>query len=258
MRIPPHKLVVLLASTALAFQVPRSGQRPRLLTTTKALRGGGIVKAMRGAITRFPLASVGAALAIGVGFGSQNVMNNFISGLILMLERPIRADDLVEVEGNHGIVEHIGARSTRIRSTDGRHIIVPNSFFLENNVVNWTLSDDLLRSSVKVGIVYGAPTRLAEQLIQRVVSEDPDILPKPPHEIVFDDFGDNSLNFEVYFWARVRSPMAARRIKSRMRFKLDDLFREHGIVIAFPQRDVHLDSLKPIEVRVLGEGPDAD
>ena len=123
----------------------------------------------------FPLGAftvLGGALAIGIGFGSQNVMNNFISGLILMLERPVRASDVVEVDGNYGTIERIGARSTQIRSTDGRHIIVPNSFFLESNVVNWTLSDEMIRASVVVGVVYGSPTRLVEELIQRVVDED--------------------------------------------------------------------------------------
>lgn len=206
----------------------------------------------------FPLTAftvLGGALAIGIGFGSQNVMNNFISGLILMLERPVRVRDIIEVDGNFGSVEKIGARSTQIRSNDGRHIIVPNSFFLESNVVNWTLSDDLIRTSVIVGVIYGSPTRLVEQLIQRVVTEEERVIQQPPPLIIFDEFGDNSLNFEVHFWVRARSPMEKRVVQSRVRFRIDDLFREHDLVIAFPQRDVHLDSVKPIEVRVLN-GPD--
>ena len=205
----------------------------------------------------FPLTAftvLGGALAIGIGFGSQNVMNNFISGLILMLERPVRARDIIEVDGNHGTIERIGARSTQIRSQDGRHIIVPNSFFLESNVVNWTLSDDLIRTSVKVGVVYGSPTRLVEELIGRVVAEEERILPDPAPVIIFDEFGDNSLNFEAHFWVRARSPMAMRVVQSRVRFRIDELFREHELVIAFPQRDVHLDSVAPIEVRVVGAG----
>jgi len=207
----------------------------------------------------FPLTAftvLGGALAIGLGFGSQNVMNNFISGLILMLERPVRAGDVVEVDANHGTIERIGARSTQIRSVDGRHIVVPNSFFLENNVVNWTLSDDLIRTSVLVGVIYGSPTRLVEELIQRVVDEDGQVLKRPEPILLFDEFGDNSLNFEVNFWVRARSPMAMRKVQSRLRFRIDDLFREHGLVIAFPQRDVHLDSMSPIEVRVVnGDNP---
>ena len=102
--------------------------------------------------------------------------DNFISGLIIMLERPIRARDVVEIDGNHGTIEKIGARSTQIRSTNGRHIIVPNSFFLERNVINWTLSDDLIRTKVLVGVIYGSPTRLVEELITRVVVEDERII----------------------------------------------------------------------------------
>lgn len=203
----------------------------------------------------FPLTAftvVGGALAIGIGFGSQNVMNNFISGLILMLERPVRARDVVEVDGNHGTIEHIGARSTQIRSTDGRQIIVPNSFFLESNVVNWTLSDDLVRAKVTVGVIYGSPTRLVEQLIARAVKEEKLALSDPEPIIVFAEFGENSLNFDVYFWVRARSPMAMNKVQSHVRFAIDDLFREHELVIAFPQRDVHLDTVSPLEVRVLG------
>lgn len=207
----------------------------------------------------FPLTAftvLGGALAIGIGFGSQNVMNNFISGLILMLERPVRAHDVVEVDGNHGTIEKIGARSTQIRSTDGRHIIVPNSFFLESNVVNWTLSDDLIRAKVRVGVIYGSPTRLVEELIRKVIQEDDQVLKTPVPIVVFDEFGDNSLNFDVYFWVKARSPMEVRRVQSRVRFRIDDLFRENHLVIAFPQRDVHIDSATPLEVRILSEdGP---
>ncbi len=208
----------------------------------------------------FPLTAftvLGGALAIGIGFGSQNVMNNFISGLILMLERPVRARDVVEVDGNFGTIENIGARSTQIRSTDGRHIIVPNSFFLENNVVNWTLSDDLMRAKVSVGVIYGSPTRLVEKRIRQVVDENDQILKSPAPIIIFEEFGDNSLNFDVYFWVKARSPMAMRKIQSHVRFGIDDLFREDNLVIAFPQRDVHLDSASPIEVRIVNESKDA-
>jgi small-conductance mechanosensitive channel len=208
----------------------------------------------------FPLTAftvLGGALAIGIGFGSQNVMNNFISGLILMLERPVRARDVIEVDGNHGTIENIGARSTQIRSTDGRHIIVPNSFFLESNVVNWTLSDDLMRAKVSVGVIYGSPTRQVEQLIRRAVDEDERVLKAPEPIIIFEEFGDNSLNFDVYFWVRARSPMEMRRVQSGIRFRIDDVFREHGVVIAFPQRDVHLDSVTPLEVRFVGADQDS-
>jgi small-conductance mechanosensitive channel len=210
----------------------------------------------------FPLTAftfLGGALAIGVGFGSQNVMNNFISGLILMLERPVRAQDVVEVDGSHGVIQKIGPRSTHIRSTDGRHIVVPNSFFLESNVVNWTLSDDLMRTKVSVGVCYGSPTRLVEKLLQEVVKAEPLVLNDPPPNVIFDAFGDNALNFDVYFWVEARAPMRIRDAQSRVRFAIDEKFRENDLVIAFPQRDVHLDTAAPIDIRLIGgagsEGP---
>jgi small-conductance mechanosensitive channel len=104
---------------------------------------------------------------------------------------------------------------------------------------------------VAVGVSYGSPTRLVEELIQRAVREEPEILPNPEPILLFDAFGDNALQFEVHFWIVARSPMASRRVASHVRFRIDDLFRESGLVIAFPQRDVHLDSLRPIEVRLM-------
>jgi small-conductance mechanosensitive channel len=202
----------------------------------------------------FPLTAftfLGGALAIGIGFGSQNVMNNFISGLILMLERPVRAQDVVEIDGAHGVIQKIGPRSTQIRSTDGRHIVVPNSFFLESNVVNWTLSDDLMRTKVSVGVAYGSPTRQVKQLIEEVIEAEPLVLNTPTPNVIFDAFGDNSLNFDVYFWVTARSPMSVKDVESRVRFRIDDVLRHHNITIAFPQRDVHLDAGSPIEVRMV-------
>jgi potassium efflux system protein len=212
-----------------------------------------VVTALR--VVHFPLTAftiAGGALAIGVGFGSQNVMNNFISGLILMLERPVRSGDLVEVEGTYGHVVHMGPRSTRIRASDNTDIIVPNSFFLENNVVNFTLSDDVLRSQVKVGVAYGSPTRDVARIVRRALDEHPAVLHAPEPRILFADFGDSALVFEAYFWQRARAILDRRSVESDIRYRIDDLFREAGIVIAFPQRDVHLDGVRPLEVRVVG------
>lgn len=196
------------------------------------------------------------AFGIGIGFGMQNIINNFVSGLILMVERPIKIGDIVEVDTLYGTVEHIGARSTRVRSSQNTHIIVPNSSFLQNNVLNWTLSDNLIRTSIKVGVVYGSPTREVERLINKAVDEHQKVLRIPEPVLLFTDFGDNSLEFEVHFWIVVKRMFDRRRIESELRYQIDTLFREAGIVIAFPQRDVHLDSHKPIEIRVV-EGRNA-
>ncbi len=209
-------------------------------------------------LVQFPLTIftiAGGAAAIGVGFGSQNLMNNFISGLILHLERPIRVGDLVSVEGTHGIVEAIGARSTRIRTTGNTQMIVPNSFFLQNSLVNFTLSDDVVRTQITVGIVYGSPTREAERLILRALSEHERVLRDHEPRILFTDFGDNALIFEALFWLRARTMLERREVESDVRFRIDDLFREAGIVIAFPQRDVHLDTTRPLAVTLVRESP---
>jgi small-conductance mechanosensitive channel len=209
-------------------------------------------------LVNFPLTAftiAGGALAIGVGFGSQNLMNNFMSGLILLLERPVRVGDLVEVEGTYGTIENIGARSTRVRASDNTQIIVPNSFFLQSNVVNFTLSDDVIRTQVNVGVIYGSPTRRVESIIRQVLKEHPRILDDHEPRILFSDFGDNSLNFVAFVWIRARSIMERRQIESDVRFRIDDLFREAGIVIAFPQRDVHLDGTGPIDVRLIEHRP---
>lgn len=197
---------------------------------------------------------LGGAVAIGLGFGAQNIFNNFISGLILTFERPVRIGDLVEVDDHLGRVEEIGGRCTRIKRTDGIDVLVPNSALLENNVINWTLSDKLIRTSVTVGIAYGSPTRQAGEIIKRTAIEHEDILESPEPIVLFLDFGDNALTFKVYFWANVSSQMQLRIIESDLRYRIDDEFRKAGITIAFPQRDVHLDTLSPVQVQLVGQG----
>ena len=196
-------------------------------------------------------AVLGGALAIGVGFGSQNVVNNFISGLILLIEQPVKPGDLIEVSGTVGTVESIGARSTTVRTPDNTHIVVPNSSFLENPVLNWTLSDTVMRSSVSVGVAYGSDTELVASVLAKLTGEHPEILPHPPPRVLFDGFGDNSLNFEVVFWMQLDDLLDRRRTQSELRFAIDRSFRQQGIVIAFPQRDVHLDVATPVEVKVV-------
>ena len=196
-------------------------------------------------------AFLGGALAIGLGFGAQNLFNNFISGLIITFEQPIRIGDLIEVGDHLGNVKHVGARCTLIRRTDGIDVLVPNSYLLENALVNWTLSDQLMRTSVTVGIAYGSPTQTAAKLIRQAVEEQQDVLKDQEIIVIFDEFGDNALNFEVFFWTTTEREMLLRKLRSDIRYRIDDLFREAQIVIAFPQRDVHLDAAAPIDVRVV-------
>ncbi len=193
----------------------------------------------------------GGALAIGVGFGAQNLINNFISGFILMAERPIRVGDVIEIEGTFATVEDIGPRSTRIRTGDNIHVLVPNSSFLEKNIVNWTLSDKMVRAHVAVGVTYGSPVRKVEALLLQAVSENEKVRKDPKPFVLFKDFGDNALLFTLYFWVSMDTLTERLIIESNIRFRIDDLFREAGVVIAFPQRDVHLDTSKPLELKIL-------
>ncbi len=215
-------------------------------------------------LLRIPLtafAFVSGAVAIGVGFGAQNIINNFISGWILMFERPVRIKDFIELDEHKGVVEMIGNRSTRIRRTDGVHILVPNSQLLERKVVNWTLVDLDIRSLVRVGVAYGSPTRLVEKLIRQAVDEAPEIRQDPAPLVLFEDFGDSALIFDVYFWAELRGEKDQRILRSEVRYRIDELFRENGIVIAFPQRDLHFDSDAPLNIRMLesrGNRPELD
>ncbi|XOV79611.1 MAG: mechanosensitive ion channel family protein [Aestuariibacter sp.] len=193
-------------------------------------------------------AFLSGAIAIGFGFGAQNIINNFISGWILMWERPIRIGDFLEVDDARGKVESINTRSTRIRRVDGVHMLIPNSKLLENTVVNWTLVDRLTRSSVRIGVAYGSPVRQVSELIMQATKTQAAVLGEPEPVVIFEDFGDNSLVFEVSFWIHATVERDLRIIRSDIRFELDALFAQHGIVIAFPQRDVHIDgALKLIQ-----------
>ena len=192
-------------------------------------------------------AFISGAIAIGVGFGAQNIINNFISGWILMWERPIRIGDFLEVDDAKGTVEAINTRSTRIRRVDGVHLMVPNSKLLENTVVNWTIVDRLVRTDVRVGVAYGAPLELVKQLLEQAVDEQEPILKVPKPLVVFEDFGDNALIFDSIFWVNASTERDLRVVRSDLRFRINDLLGEAGITIAFPQRDVHLDGSLRLE-----------
>lgn len=197
---------------------------------------------------------LGGAIAIGIGFGAQNLISNFLSGLILMGEQPIRLGDWVEIEGSLGIITNIGARASRLRMFNGVDVLIPNSKFLENNVINWTLSDRQIRHQIKVGVAYGSPTREAARLILRAVTEHGLVQDEPEPKVLFEDFGDDALQFSAYFWVEIGPNIDARIVLSDIRHRIDKLFKEAGIVIAFPQRDVHLDTTAPLSIELVAPG----
>ena len=198
------------------------------------------------------LTLLGGAVAIGVGFGSQNLINNFISGFILMFERPIKIDDVIEIDNIIGRVQHIGTRCTQIRTQANLNILVPNSSLLEKNIINWTLSDDVVRCNISVGVAYGSSTRDTVKALERAVEEHDLILKKPEPIIIFKDFGDSALIFEIYFWIRLgKGRMVKLQTESNVRFLIEKHLREADIVVAFPQRDVHMDTSKPLDLRII-------
>ena len=201
------------------------------------------------------LTVLGGALALGLGFASQAVLSNLISGFVLLLERPIRVGDLIDVDGTYGNVEKIGLRCTRIRTGANIHIIVPNNKLLEGKVLNWTLSDKVVRTQVNVGVIYGSPVDEVTRLLRKATNEHKKIKDHPEPTILFRDFGDDALLFEVHFWIEMRTQMDRWQIESDLRYRIDELFREAGLVIAFPQRDVHLYPAGPLDIRMIGPAP---
>jgi potassium efflux system protein len=179
----------------------------------------------------------GGAIAIGIGFGSQAIVNNFVSGLILMIERPIKVGDLIVYADTPGRVEKIGPRSTRIRTLDNVHLIVPNSRLLENNVFNWTLGDDVVRTRVAIGVTYGTPTREVEKLLLELMDAQPEILKHPRPLVLFEEFAGDALRFQAEFSIKLSPLVDERVVRSNLRHAIDAEFRRRGIVLAYPPRD---------------------
>jgi len=195
-------------------------------------------------LLRIPLtafAFISGAIAIGVGFGAQNIINNFISGWILMWERPIKIGDFLEMGELRGKVESINTRSTRIRRLDGVDVLIPNSFLLENSVINWTHKSHVVRTSVVVGVAYGSDVQQVTILLEKAADEYEGVLKEPERAVVFDAFGDSALIFELLFWANLSGERGLRTMRSDLRYRIDALFRENDITISFPQRDIHVD-----------------
>ena len=186
------------------------------------------------------LAVVAGGLGIGIGFGLQNVVANFVSGLVLLLEQPIRIHDRVTVENVEGNVVDIHFRSTTILTNDNIAIIVPNSQFINQSVTNWSHGDPNIRVHVPVGVAYGSDVDLVTRTLEDVAAKTDHVLKNPSPEVRFNEFGDSSLNFELLIWSD--DPPGHLQLRSRLNYAIDAEFRRHGIEIPFPQRVVHLES----------------
>ena len=183
------------------------------------------------------------ALGIGLGFGLQNIFNNFISGIILLFERPIQVGDDVEINGTWATVKKINVRSTVVQTYDNASLIIPNSDFISSQVTNWSFKDKRLRRNIDVGVAYGSDIEQVRKTLIEIADANRKVLKYPKPEVIFKDFGDSALIFRLRFWTTVDIIF---RTETEIRFEIDRLFRERNIVIAFPQRDVHIHQAKQV------------
>src|SRR6266550_4665484 len=187
------------------------------------------------------LAVFAGAVGVGVGFGLQNIASNFISGLVILAERPITIGDRVEVAGIAGQVQHIRARSTVIVTNDNITMIVPNTKFIDSPVTNWTYGDPRVRFRLPVGVAYGSGVNKVREALLAAASENANTLKDPAPSVFLEKFGENSIDFELVVWSSEMS-YRPRRYRSDLNFAMEQKLREAGIEIAFPQRDLHIRS----------------
>jgi potassium efflux system protein len=189
-----------------------------------------------------------AALSVGIGFGLQEIVANFISGIIILFERPIRVGDVVTVGDTDGTVSRIQIRATTIRNWDRQELLVPNKEFITGRLLNWSLSDETTRIKIPVGVAYGSDVQKAMSLMDEAARENDKVLEEPPHSIVFDCFGDNSLNLVLRCFVATQD--ARMQTITRLHEAINQKFNDAGVVISFPQRDVHLDTSQPLDIRL--------
>jgi potassium efflux system protein len=189
-----------------------------------------------------------AALSVGIGFGLQEIVANFISGIIILFERPIRVGDVVTIGTTDGVVTRIQIRATTIRTWDRQELLVPNKEFITGRLLNWSLSDQTTRLKVPVGVAYGSDVEKAMSLMAEAAAENEHVLAEPNASIIFEAFGDNTLNLVLRCF--VGSQDIRMTTLTQLHEAINRKFNAAGVTIAFPQRDVHLDTLKPLDVRI--------
>ena len=270
--ITPARLMTVLLIIALTFWISRLMQRVlrrnlfiriglregtqsticRVLHYSIMCLGAFIAVTIAG-INLTGLAAITAVLMVGISLGLQNVTSNFISGLILLIERPVQVGDFVEVGGVQGKVRTIRGRSTTVDTLDNVSIIVPNLNFISENVTNWSFRDTKVRIHVSVGVSYGSDVDLVAETLLEAGRAHSEVLAHPEPQIQFLEFGDSSLNFDLLVWLRDASRQYF--VKSDLNFAIVKAFRERDITIPFPQRDLHLRSAVPMN---LGKDLDFD
>ena len=214
----------------------------------------GIICLIALALVKIPLtifALLGGGAAIAVGFGAQQLVNNLISGIILLFERPIRIGDIIEVETFAGLVTAIGTRCCQLRRIDGVEILIPNSLILQNTVVNWTLSNRHARQDFRVGIAHGAPVQKAIRIVQDIVTAHGEVLKDRHVEVFLQDFQRDSLILCVFYWIDKTNPRTANAVPGELRLAIYEAFQAEGILLALPQREVHLDTATPLSIQIM-------
>ena len=186
------------------------------------------------------LTFVASVLGVGIGFGLQNIANNFVSGLVVSLERPIQPGDFVKVDDWEGTVEHIGPRNTEVRTLDNVSILIPNSRFLESEVVNWSHRDPVSRLHVPIGVAYGSDIAHVRAALLEAAQGHPEVLDDPRPHVEFKRFADSALEFELLVWTR--DPRTQHRLISDLNYRIEANLRRHHVQVPFPQRDLHLRS----------------
>jgi len=185
-----------------------------------------------------------------LGFGMQTLLKNFVSGLILLFERPFRVGDVLDVGGDRGTVTEIGLRASVLQLWDGTETLIPNSSLLENKVSNWTYSSRKVRFTVTVGTAYGSDTRRVIQLLSEMAERHGVVEKEPKPQVFFTEFGESALTFELRYWVDVIKANAA-QVGSDLRQMIASALAENGIVIAFPRRDLHIDMARPLAVQIV-------
>ena len=262
-RISPRRLLLTLLSLVVTHFVARS---LRGLLLGNLLKDSGLEQGVRasistlatyltwvvGILVTFRVMGINTtsiavgfgAIGIGLGFGLQNIFNNFFSGLILLFERPIQEGDIIDIEGVKGSVRQINFRSTIVQTFNNVSLIIPNAEFINSRVENWSFKDKRVRDRIRIGVAYGSDVKKVEGLLLAAARETPWVLKHPAPEVLFRNFGDSALDFELRFWTTV--PYYG-IIDTRIRFAILEKFREHAIEIPFPQQDLHVKSGLPPE-----------
>lgn len=249
-------LISWLIRSSIALAERRIGLRPSAATQARRwlmLVATGTLVILSFNLVQIPLsifAFLGGALAIGVGFGAQNIIKNLISGGMLLIERPIRIGDLVEMEGVRGRVTSIGMRFSTIHSGDGIDTLIPNSELVEKKLTNWTFSNPNVRREIKVGVSYNAAPETVKSLIQSAGQEHPAVMQTPAPMVVLDELGDSALIFTLRYWIRVDISPDGRIVDSDLRCDILGKLKEAGIDVPYPQQDVHLSTTYPIKVSI--------